>query len=297
VSFTPELSDAGPPSKPNRIPVTAGLTLGSIHDTVVFPFNNVEALEQRLTEYAGSVAAIIVEPVILNMGCTLPKPGYLREVRELCNRNSVLLIFDEAKTGAKIAYGGAPEYSGVAPDITCLAKAVGGGFPIGAIAASRDLMKLIGSGDVWQTGSFAANSISVAAGIATLRDVLTREVYSRLFALNQRLAEGYRAMLRRHEIEGCVQTAGVTSSVFFTAGPVHNYRDSCKASPNAFMVYWYGMLEHSIIPQTYGRDDAWTLTVAHTQQDVDSIIAAFDEIGFQITCVQSESAAGTVRPG
>src|SRR5438445_9985684 len=189
VSFTPELSDAGPPSKPNRIPVTAGLTLGSIHDTVVFPFNNVEALEQRLTEYAGSVAAIIVEPVILNMGCTLPKPGYLREVRELCNRNSVLLIFDEAKTGAKIAYGGAPEYSGVAPDITCLAKAVGGGFPIGAIAVSRDLMKLIGSGDVWQTGSFAANSISVAAGIATWRDVLTREVYSRLLALNQRLAD------------------------------------------------------------------------------------------------------------
>ena len=92
-----------------------------------------------------------------------PKPDYLRKVRELCNQNGALLIFDEAKTGVKIAYGGGPEYSGVAPDITCLAKAIGGGFPIGAMAASDELMELISSGTVWQTGSFAANPVSVAA--------------------------------------------------------------------------------------------------------------------------------------
>jgi len=293
VSFTPEVEKAGLSTKPNRIPTTAGLSPGSIQDTVVFPFNDPEALEERLREHPG-VAAVIVEPVILNMGCTPPKPDYLRKVRELCNKNGALLIFDEAKTGVKIAYGGGPEYSGVAPDITCLAKAIGGGFPIGAIAASDQLMELISSGTVWQTGSFAANPVSVAAGIATLRDVLTREVYPSLFTLNQRLAEGYDATLRRRGIEGCVQTAGATGAIFFTNGPVYNYRHACKASYNRFMVYWYGMLEHGIIPQAYGRDDSWTLTLSHNQHDVDLVLSAFDGIAVQVAGVQSEPAA--VRP-
>jgi glutamate-1-semialdehyde 2,1-aminomutase len=297
VSFTPELAEAGLPAKPNRIPATAGLTLGAIQDTVVFPFNDVEALGRIFAEHAGQVAALIVEPVILNMGCTPPKPGYLRAVRQLCDKNGALLIFDEAKTGAKIAFGGGPEYSGVAPDITCLAKAIGGGFPIGAIAASRELMKLIASGAVWQTGSFAANPVSVAAGIATLRDVLTREIYPRLFELNQQLAEGYRASIRRHGVQACVQTAGVTGAVFFTDGPVHNYRDACKASYTAFMAYWYGMLERGIIPQTYGRDDAWSLTLAHTRQDIDSVVSGFEDLACQIARVQSELTVSTTVCG
>jgi len=297
VSFTPELAEAGLPAKPNRVPVTAGLTLGAIQDTVVFPFNDVEALEQRLAEHDGHVAAIIVEPVILNMGCTPPKPSYLRGVRELCTKNGALLIFDEAKTGAKIAYGGGPEYSGVSPDITCLAKAIGGGFPIGAIVSSHEFMELIASGVVWQTGSFAANPVSVAAAIATLRDVMTREIYPQMFGLNEHLAEGYRASISRHGVQGCVQTAGVTGAVFFTNGPVHNYRDACKASYNAFMAYWYGMLERGVIPQSYGRDDAWTLTLAHARQDVDTVVAAFEDLAFQIARIQSEPAISTTGYG
>src|SRR5207253_1937276 len=110
VSFTPGLQEAGPASKPNRVPVTAGLTMGSIQDTFVIPYNNDVALELCLAEQTGRVAAVILEPVILNMGCTPPKPGYLQRVRDLCNGHGVLLIFDEAKTGGKIAYGGGPEY-------------------------------------------------------------------------------------------------------------------------------------------------------------------------------------------
>lgn len=216
---------------------------------MVFPFNDAEALEQRMAEHSGQVAAVILEPVILNMGCTPPKAGYLRAVREICNKNGALLIFDEANTGAKIAYGGGPEYSGVLPDITCLAKAIGGGFPIGAIVASQELMKLIASGRVWQTGSFAANPVSVAAGIATLRDVLTREVYPQLFELNKQLADGCRGAITRHGVRACVQIAGVTGAVFFTDGPVYNYRDASKASQNAFTTYWYGMLKRRVIPQ------------------------------------------------
>jgi len=198
------------------------------------------------------------------------------------------LIFDEAKTGGKIAYGGGPEYSGVTPDITCLAKAIGGGFPLGAIAASRELMELIASGTVWQTGSFAANPVSVAAGIATLRDVLRKEVYPPLFRLNHQLAEGYRSVIQRHRIPACVQTAGVTGAVFFTKGPVYNYRDACQASLSAFMVYWYGMLERSVIPQSYGRDDAWTLTLFHSRKEINTILEAFDQLAPQIASIQEE---------
>lgn len=295
VSFTPNISEAGPFSKPNRIPVTAGLTHGAVHDTVVFPFNDVSALEQRMVENAGQVAAIILEPVILNMGCTPPEPGYLQAVREICNKHGALLIFDEAKTGAKIAYGGGPEYSGVSPDITCLAKAIGGGFPIGAIAASQELMKLIASGVVWQTGSFAANAISVAATIATLRDVLKRETYPHMFELNQQLANGYRAAILRHGLRACVQTAGVTGAVFFTEGPVRNYRDACKASQRVFMAYWYGMLERGIIPQCYGRDDAWTLTLAHNSKDIEHVVSAFDDLAALISEVQYGSEIEATR--
>jgi glutamate-1-semialdehyde 2,1-aminomutase len=109
-----------------------------------------------------------------------------------------------------------------------------------------------------------------------------------LFTLNQRLAEGYDATLRRRGIEGCVQTAGATGAIFFTNGPVHNYRDACKASYNRFMVYWYGMLEHGIIPQAYGRDDSWTLTLSHNQHDGDLVLSAFDGIAVQVAGVQSE---------
>src|SRR5207247_5933499 len=119
------------------------------------------------------VAAVIAEPVILNMGCTPAVPGYLQWMREMCDTHGALLIFDEAKTNAKIAYGGGPEVYGVQPDLTCLAKAIGGGFPIGAIAGPRKIMSLLASDRVWQTGSFAANPVSVAASITTLRDVLT----------------------------------------------------------------------------------------------------------------------------
>ena len=288
VSFTPELSAADSVADPNPVPATAGLTRGAVQDTVVFPFNDAEALEQRMAEHSGQVAAVILEPVILNMGCTPPQAGYLRAVREICNKNGALLIFDEAKTGAKIAYGGGPEYSGVLPDITCLAKAIGGGFPIGAIVASQELMKLIASGRVWQTGSFAANPVSVAAGIATLRDVLPKEVYPQLFELNKRLADGYRAAITRHGVRACVQIAGVTGAVFFTDGPVYNYRDASNASQNAFMTYWYGMLERRVIPQCYGRDDAWTLTLAHAASDIETVISAFEDLAVQIANVQSD---------
>src|SRR5260370_6688229 len=288
VSFTPGLREAGPPNKPNRVPVTAGLTMGSIQDTFVVSYNDSEALDRCLAEHTGRVAAVILEPVILNMGCAPPKPGYLQRVRDLCNRHGVLLIFDEAKTGGKIAYGGGPEYSGVKPDITCLAKAIGGGFPLGAIAASRELMELIASGTVWQTGSFAANPISVAAGIATLRDVLMKEVYPPLFELNQQLAEGYRSAIQRHRISACVQTAGLTGAIVVTKGPVYNYRDACQASLSAFMVYWYGMLERGVIPQAYGRDDAWTLTLFHGRKEINTILKAFAELAPQIASIQQE---------
>jgi glutamate-1-semialdehyde 2,1-aminomutase len=277
VSFDPTEAEAGDPDRPRTVPMTEGITPGATADTVVFPFNDPVALERRLDEYDGEVAAVMVEPVILNMGCTVADADYFPQVRKLCDRAGAVLIFDEAKTAPKIAYGGGPAFYGVTPDITCVAKAIGGGFPIGAILASRELMKGIASNRVYHTGSFAANPVSVAASIATLRDVLTPDAYEPIFGLNDQMRLGHEEIIRANELDAHVVTAGASGAVFFRREPVRDYRDALAASSDAFLVYWYSMTVRGVIPQPFGRDDSWTVSTAHTPRDVLRILDAFHE--------------------
>jgi glutamate-1-semialdehyde 2,1-aminomutase len=291
VSFRPTLEEAGPVERPSAVPFTAGLAANALADTVVIPFNDAGALAAILDERREQVAAVLVEPVILNMGCTLPHADYFPAVRELCDDNGVLLIFDEAKTGTKIAWGGGPEFTGVQPDVTCVAKAIGGGFPVGAILANESTMRLIDQAVVLQTGSFAGNPVSVAATIVTLRDVLTREAHRQTSAVNLALAEAYERVIADTGLAAHVVTAGVTGALFLTDAPVTNYRDDLAIDPAAWDTYWLGMLLEGVIPQAYGLDDSWTISVAHDEGDVRAVGDAFAKVAPVIAEVIDRRAA------
>ena len=281
-SYTPPVLKAGHARRPVPVPMSQGLTPGALEDTRVFPFDDPEALESILAEHRNQVAAVLFEPVMLNLACLVASDGYFQKVRKMCDEHGALLIFDEVKTGAKVAYGGAPELYGVQPDIVCVSKSIGGGFPLGAFISRRDLMNEIAEGRSMHSGTFAGNPVSVAAGIATLRDVLPREAYTRLAALNGRLAQGLEESIRRRRLRAYVNHAGVCGAVVFSEKKIQNYRDWLGIRAADWEDYWYGMLVRGVIPQSYGRDDSWTVSVAHTEKEIDAAIAAFDEAAAEI---------------
>src|SRR5918992_143307 len=222
VSIQPPRELIGDELAPNTVPASAGLPHSRVQETVVAPYNNPEALEAILERHGGEVAAIIVEPVQFNIGVVPPLPGFLERVRELATQHGCVLIFDEVKTGVVIAYGGATEWFGIQPDLFCLAKSIGGGVPIGAFGGRAEVMRVIESLDgsqafagmggalddagtrtalehttipggatrVAHLGTFNGNPLSMAAGVAVLTKILTRDVYPQLQAMGDRLTAG-----------------------------------------------------------------------------------------------------------
>ena len=149
-------------------------------------------MERRFKENPGEIAAIILEPILMNVGLCMPQPGFLKGLREIATKNGALLIFDEVKTGAKLGWGGASEYFGVKPDMICLAKSIGGGLPLAAFGTHKSVMDLISQHKVFHGGTYNTNPVSMAAGLATFREVLTRENYAHVDKLSKKLADGYR---------------------------------------------------------------------------------------------------------
>src|ERR1700693_2867615 len=153
VSVKPKSEDWGDPEAPTSVPGGGGIPKSSIANVVVAAFNNLRSVERRFTENPGQIAAIILEPILMNVGLCMPQPGFLQGLRDMCTKNGALLIFDEVKTGAKLAWGGASEYFGVNPDMLCLAKSIGGGLPLAAFGASRAVMDLIAQHQGFQWGT------------------------------------------------------------------------------------------------------------------------------------------------
>jgi glutamate-1-semialdehyde 2,1-aminomutase len=276
VSVKPKQAEWGMSNSPSPVAASAGVSLtGS--NTLVAQFNNLDSLQEVLQQSNDQVAAVIVEPVMMNVGVIPPQDGYLQGVRELCTKYGVLLIFDEVKTSS-MSYGGAAEVFGVVPDIVCLSKSIGGGFPLAAFASTARVMGVIESRTMMHAGTYNANPVVIAAGLAALRDVLTPDKYGPMRVMSDRLADGYREILAAAGVPALVTNAGVNGAVTFGLESVSNYREWTRMNTNMWQGFWFGMVNRGVIAQPYWWDEQWTISVAHTQQDIDRHLEALSEV-------------------
>lgn len=274
-SVVPSMDSAGEGDRPWSVPFSRGIPADTANDTRIVPFNDADALEKTLAEGRDEIGALIMEPVMMNIGIVLPKPGYLEKVRDLCDRHSVVLIFDEVKTGTTIAPGGATERFGVQPDLVCLAKAIGGGTPIGAFGGKAGIMDEITRG-VAALGTFNGNPLSMSAALATLTEVLTPDAYDHLAGLGTRLATGCQKALDAAGVPALTTDLGCKGSIAFSDKPLESYRDFHTIDDSLFEASWYWLVNRGIF-QTPGKEEQWTISVQHSEADIDRFVEVFTE--------------------
>jgi glutamate-1-semialdehyde 2,1-aminomutase len=254
------------------IPGTPGVTVGAARDTLVAPFNDLDAVERLFRADRDVVAALIVEPVPANMGVVPPADGYLEGLRRLCDEHGALLIFDEVITGFRIARGGAQERYGVTPDLTVLGKVMGGGFPCAAFGGRRELMeRLAPAGPVYQAGTLSGNPVAVAAGLAALELIDREDPYAHLEATAEELEAGLGSALSTNGIDATVNRAGSLLSLFFTAGPVRNLEDARAADHERFARFFNHMLDEGVYLPPSGYE-LWTLCTAFGDTEREAVL-------------------------
>jgi len=305
MSIQPQRELIGPIDAPCTVPASAGVPVSRMDETVVAPFNNAEALEAILDRHRGEIAAIIVEPVQFNIGVVPPLPGFLERVRELATAHDVVLIFDEVKTGVVLAYGGATEWFGIKPDLFCLAKSIGGGVPVGAFGGRGEIMSVIerlpgsrlagaggtalahttipgGATRVAHLGTYNGNPLSMAAGVAVLTRILTRDVYPRLQALGDRLNSGCQAVIDEFGLPGYSVNVGPKGCVMFTPARVTNYRDFTGLDSELWAASFFYLANRGVLLPP-GPDDQWTLSVQHENEEIDRYVATFRDFAHEVT--------------
>ena len=280
-SVVPTMDSGGATERAWSVPFSRGIPKGTEQHTMIVPFNDAAALETMLDEHGDDIGAMIMEPVMMNLGIIVPQPGYLDRVRELCTKHNVVLIFDEVKTGVTIAAGGATELFGVQPDLVCLAKAIGGGTPIGAFGGRADLMDEIENG-VAALGTFNGNPLSVAASLATLTEVLTPDAYEHLAKMGTRLAQGCEEVLQSAGIRAHTTDLGCKGSITFSDRELVHYRDFQTIDDSLFDASWYWLINRGIF-QTPGKEEQWTISVQHDEDDIDTFVNVLDEYCREVT--------------
>jgi glutamate-1-semialdehyde 2,1-aminomutase len=274
VSVRPPLDQLGDRDEPSSLPFGAGHPDAIRALTKAVPFNDTAVLEHALERF--DVAAVIVEPAMMNITIVAPRDGYLQRVRELCDAHGAKLIFDEVKTGCTIAAGGAVERFGVQPDLVCLAKAICGGYPGGAIGMTEELGEEIAAGRVRQVGTFNGNPLVMAAAKAALTEVLTDAAYARFESLNATLLGGLDDVIARYGLPCHTVGMGAKGCVVFSADPLYEYRDyATKVDEELSVLAWLYHVNHGIF-MTPGVDEQWTLSVAHTDEQIQRYVDAFE---------------------
>jgi len=282
------LVEAGSGATTLGVPSSQGVPEGATSDTLLANYNDTERLSEIFAEYPGQIAAVLVEPVAGNMGVVRPADGFLQSLREQCDANGALLIFDEVMTGFRLAWGGAQGLYGIRPDLTTLGKVIGGGMPVGAVGGSTDIMdNLAPIGGVYQAGTLSGNPAAMAAGIATLDEIRAADdFYVRLEEISASLELGLTKAAGRAGISEkiCINRVGSMLCCFFTPGPVTDYQTAKQSSLDAFAKWFHSMLDAGIyLPPS--QFEAIFVSITHTVKDI------------QATCIAAErafSAAGKV---
>ncbi len=261
-------------------PDSAGITPATAADTLVADFNNLEQVRGLACEYRGSIAAIIVEPVVGNMGTVLPAPGFLEGLRTLADREGIVLIFDEVMTGFRVAPGGAQERFGIVPDLTTLGKIVGGGLPVGAYGGKAEIMRCLAPlGPVYQAGTLSGNPLAMAAGLATLDLMDDSAWYAKLEETGAALETGLREAAAEAGVPVIVNRCGSMFTLFFTGEPVEDFSGAMRSDTARFSRYFRGMLEHGVLlpPSQF---EAAFISTAHDEASIrETVLAARDVMG------------------
>jgi glutamate-1-semialdehyde 2,1-aminomutase len=256
------------------LPDSPGVPASLAQNTLTVPFNDATALEQIFDEHGADIAAVIIEPVVGNMGCVPPREGYLQSVREMTKRADALLIFDEVMTGFRLARGGAQELYNVAPDITTLGKIIGGGLPVGAYGASLEIMRHIApAGPIYQAGTLSGNPLAMAAGLATLKRLRDASVYKKLDQAGERLCAGMTEAAREAGIRTVTNRVGSMWTSFFTGEPVTDWTTASKSDRDLFGKFFHAMLAEGVYlaPSQF---EAGFISIAHTDELLDRTIEA-----------------------
>jgi len=292
VGVKPDPAHAGHPKEPKAIP--AGYPLTAIpteiaNTVIVAPWNDIEAVENIMRKHGNDIAAIILEPIAMNMGVVPATKEFIWSLRRLADEYNCLLIYDEVKTSG-MWYRGAQEYYGVKADIITVAKALGGGFPFSAVLSSRKIMELIGPKRVPHGGTFNANPLSVYAAYVTVTELLTEANMQYTHNLSGELAKGYRDAIEDAKVDAHVVQVANKGTVFFSRDPIRNWRDFVsKVNWGLWYVWTLGMVVRGVIPQPMAIDEQWTISIMHSKEDIQKAI----ETAYTVL---KEIKSGPVRP-
>ncbi len=260
-------------------PNSPGVTKGTAQDTLMARYNDLSSVEELCLANTGGIAAIIIEPVAGNMGCIPPAPGFLQGLRDICDREGILLIFDEVMTGFRLAAGGAQELFNITADIATFGKVIGGGLPVGAFAARNEIMDYLAPlGPVYQAGTLSGNPLAMAAGLAMLQELnRDREIYNRLDQKTAYLHKGIAQALNDAGTEHTINRTGSMISVHFDGAPVTDFSSAARGDNQRFKDFFHGLLAEGvyIAPSAY---ETWFITDALTYEDLDYTIDAIRKV-------------------
>jgi len=258
------------------IPDSLGVPGDLARHTLTAPYNDLESVKTLVGQYLGEIACIIVEPVAGNMGVVLPETGFLEGLRKLCDEEGIVLLFDEVITGFRVAYGGAQELYGIKPDLTCLGKIIGGGLPVGAYGGRRPIMEKVAPlGEVYQAGTLSGNPLAMTAGIETLELLRSRKIYQDLEKKTSYLTETISERAAERGIPLSINRATGMFTLFFTEKTVRDYSTAKMSDTNRFAQFFVEMMKEGIyLPPS--QFEAWFVSLAHTQRDLDKTIEACD---------------------
>lgn len=252
------------------LPDSPGVTANATQDTILADYNSQDAVTEIFEKYPGEISGVILEPVIGNAGCIMPKPGYLEFLREITRVNNALLVFDEVMTGFRVALGGAQEKFGVMPDITTLGKVIGGGLPVGAYGGRREIMEMVApAGPMYQAGTLSGNPLAMSAGLACLKKIQAPGFYDELERKAQYLIDG---MVRAIDAPLQTTVCGGMFGFAFSGHPIYNFADTSNMDIERFKKFYLSMLDQGVYfaPSAY---EAGFVSGAHSDEDLDQVIS------------------------